>query len=289
MLQTLGSSLISGLLLGGVYAAMAVGFSMALGMANTLNLAHAAIVLVSTYLAYVSVTLFGIDSAAALIALVPVMFLVGHVLYRHLISPTLRRSDDATLSTAMLTLGLTMILENVLSLIFSPTAKMMPTSYSGQSVSIFGILVQVNHLVAFGLSVVCVLLVYLVVHQTMLGKAMQALAQNRDGARLQGIREEQVSALAFAIGTATTAVAGVASSLIWAFTPNSHFEWLLWVLLVVVIAGAGTVRGTLYAGLIIGSVIGITGALLPNIWLNLVLFGSLIVVLLLRPTGLFRT
>lgn len=289
MLSSLGPSLVSGLLLGGVYAAMSVGFSLAMGSAHTLNLSHTAIALVCTYLAYFGMRLYHVDPVLSLVVLAPAMFAFGLAMYRGLIRPTVTRSKDPVMATAVLTLGLSVIIENALSLAWTPNAKLITTPYSGKAVNLAGIPVQISHLIAFAVSAACVTAIYVFLHKTTTGKAIQAIAQNEEGARLQGIQVARTSALCFAIGTATASVGGVCAALLFAFTPVSYFEWLLWVFLVVMVAGVGAIRGTLFTGLIFGAVIGIIGALIPNVWLNLVLFGCLIITLLVRPTGLFRT
>lgn len=286
---TLAASLAAGLMLGGVYAAMSVGFSLAMSTAHTLNLAHTALALIASYLAYFASKGLGVDPLVSLLILVPVMFATGWGLYRSLVQPTVRRSKDPAMATAVLTMGLSIVIENLVSVAWTPNARLITTPYSGKAWIIAGVPVQISHVVAFAVAVACVAAVYLFLHRTSPGRAVQAVAQEPDGARLMGIRVDRISALAFAVGTATAGAGGVAAALLFAFNPVAYFEWLLWVFLVVVVAGAGAIRGSMFSGLLIGLVIGVAGALIPNVWMNLVLFGGLIVVLLVRPVGLFRT
>jgi len=289
MAISLATSLIAGLLLGGVYAAMSVGFSLAMSTAHTLNLSHTTIALIASYVAYFGSKRLGLDPLVSLLLLLPAMFALGLALYYTLIRPTVRRSRDPAMATAVLTMGLSIVIENLISVAWTPNARLITTPYSGRAFTVGGATVQISHLIAFAVAVVCIGLVHLFLHHTSEGRAVQAIAQDPDGARLQGIQVTRISALAFGVGTATAAAGGVTVALLFAFNPTAYFEWLLWVFLVVVVAGAGAIRGTLWAGLIIGAIIGLSGALIPNVWLNLVLFSGLILVLLVRPSGLFRS
>lgn len=285
---TVWTSVVSGLLVGGVYSAMAVGFSLAMGTAHTLNLAHTSLGLVCAYLAYFATRLLHVDPVLSLVAILPAMFVLGLGIFRALVEPTVKKARDPALATAVLTLGLSIVVENLISLVWTPTAKLITTGYSGKAIVLAGVPVQVSHLLAFGVAVLAVIGVYGFLHFTHPGRAVQAVAQNRDGAMLQGIRVGRVTALAFALGTATAGVGGVSLALLYAFNPVAYFEWLLFVFLIVTIGGAGAVLGSLYSGLIIGLFTGVAGAFIPQAWNNVVLFGLLILVLLIRPAGLFR-
>lgn len=289
MTDVLITSLLSGLLLGGVYAAMAVGFSLVMGSSRALNLSHPSFALVCAYLSYFLAKWLNIDPILTLLVLVPLFFGMGLGVHWLLIQPLTARNREPGMSAAILTLGLATVLENLMSLAWTPNARLITTAYSGKAINLWGVPLQISHLLAFALSVACVSAVYLLLNTTRIGRAIRAIAQEPDGARLQGIQVTLTARVAFALGTATAAVGGVAAALLFAFSPRASFEWLIWTLLVVVIAGAGSVRGVLITGLIIGAIIGIVGAALPHAWLNPVLFGCLIAVLLVRPAGLFRS
>lgn len=282
------TSLVSGLLIGCAYAGAAVGLSLAMGMARVFNLAHTAFGLTCGYLAYFLLNTAGIDPLVAAGLLAPLLFLAGLALWPTLFRPTVRGVGDPALSTSILTLGLAMVLENTISKIWTPNPRVITTPYSNQAINLLGLTAQGSLVVAAALGLALVLALYWFLNKTFLGLAIQAVAQEPDGARLVGIRAEFMSMLVFALGMATAAIGGVGLAMIYSFGPASYFDWLLTVLLIVVVGGAGAVLGTLASALAVGLVLGLGGALLPQAWNSLVLFGLLVVILLLRPYGLFR-
>lgn len=282
------TSLLSGLLIGCAYAGAAVGLSLAMGMARVFNLAHTAFGLTCGYLAYFLLITAGIDPLVTTGLLAPLLFLAGLALWPTLFRPTVRGVADPALSTSILTLGLAIVLENTLSKIWTPNPRIITTPYSNQAVNLFGLTAQGSVLVAAVLGLILVLALYWFLNKTYLGLAIQAVAQEPDGARLVGIPSESISMVVFALSTGTAAIGGVGLAMIYSFGPASYFDWLLTVLLIVVVGGAGAVLGTLVSALAVGLVLGLGGALLPQAWNSLVLFGLLVVILLLRPYGLFR-
>jgi branched-chain amino acid transport system permease protein len=282
------TSLISGLLLGCAYAGAAVGLSLAMGMARVFNLAHTAFGLACGYLAYFLLTTRGIDPLVAAGLLAPLMFLAGLALWPTLFRPTVRGVADPALSTSILTLGLAIVIENLLSKVWTPNPRVISTAYSNQAVNLLGLTAPASVVIAAGLGLALVLGIYWFLNRTFLGLAVQAVAQNPDGARLVGIRAELMSMLVFALSVGTAAVGGVGLAMVYSFGPASYFDWLLTVLLIVVVGGAGAILGTLAAALTVGIVLGLGGALLPQAWNSLILFGMLLIILLLRPYGLFR-
>ncbi len=282
------TSLVSGLLLGCAYAGAAVGLSLAMGMARVFNLAHTALGLTCGYLAYFLLTAVGIDPLVTAGLLAPLMFLAGLALWPTLFRPTVRGVADPALSTSILTLGLAIALENLLSKIWTPNPRIITTPYSNQALNLLGLTAQGSLVVAAALGLTLLLALYWFLNKTFLGLAIQAVAQEPDGARLVGIRAELVSMLVFALSVGTAAIGGVSLAMIYSFGPASYFDWLLTVLLIVVVGGAGAILGTLASALAVGLVLGLGGALLPQAWNSLILFGLLLVILLLRPYGLFK-
>ncbi len=278
---------VSGVLLGGVYVSATIGLSLAMGMARTFNLAHTAVGLVCGYLAYTLLTALGVDPLLSLVVLVPAMFLVGMLLWRVLLAPALKRTIDPPLSTSILTLGLAIAIENTASRIWTPNPRVLHTAYADAAVHISGITIQATYAIGAALALLLVAGLYWFLNYTLRGLAIQAVAQETDGALLQGIDAERVSMFAFALSTATAAVGGVSLAMVYSFMPAVYFDWLLIALLLVIVGGAGTVLGTAVSGVIIGVVLGLGGAVLPQAWSNIILFSLLVVILMVRPYGLF--
>ena len=278
---------VSGVLLGGVYVSATIGLSLSMGMARTFNLAHTAVALVCAYLAYVLLTTYGVDPVLSLLLLVPTMFLVGMGLWKVLVATALKRTIDPPLSTSILTLGLAIAIENAASRVWTPNPRVLHTWYSDEAVHFSGITIQATYAIGAVLAILLVVGLYWFLNYTVRGLAIQAVAQETDGALLQGIDAARVSMSAFALSTATAAVGGVSLALIYSFMPAVYFDWLLIALLMVIVGGAGTVLGTAVSGVIIGFVLGLGGAVLPQSWSNIILFSLLVFILMVRPYGMF--
>jgi branched-chain amino acid transport system permease protein len=146
-----------------------------------------------------------------------------------------------------------------------------------------------THLVGFGLSLVGILLISLFLHKTHIGKAVQATWQEPEGAALVGIDLHRVSRIAFGLAISAAGAGGIAMAMMYAFDPAMHNLWLIFVFLVVIVGGVGSVFGTALAGLLIGIITGLCMAWVPYHWINAITFGILMIVLLIRPHGIFRT
>jgi branched-chain amino acid transport system permease protein len=284
----LGQSLVSGLLIGGVFALIGVGFSLTWGILRVINLAHAAFALLAAYISYWLLILYGIDPLVSLVGIVPLLFFLGVGLHETLIKQLNKRALDITAASVVMTAGLSAVLENTMIALWTSDPRVIVTSYSGKALFVGDISLSVSHLIGFGLAILTIVAVYFFLHNTYIGKAVRAVWQDREGAALSGIDLGRVTAIAYGIAMATAGVGGVALTLVYAFDPMAHFMWLITVFLVVIVGGVGSVLGSAAAGLLVGLIMGISGVLLPFAWLNLVLFSALIVVVLFRPTGLLR-
>jgi branched-chain amino acid transport system permease protein len=281
-------SIVSGLLLGGTFAVLAVGFSLILGVARVVNLSHPVFALVGAYITYWLLALYGWNPLLSLLLVVPALFLLGIIMERTTIRETSRRTRDLTSASLVLTFGVTIIVENLLLSICKATPRLVTTSYSGKSFFLGGVALPANFLVSFALAVVTVTAVYLFLHHTFLGKAARAVWQDRDGAVLMGINIDRVTAATYGISFATAGVGGTCMSLMYSIEPSTHWAWITFVFAIVIVGGVGSIVGTAVASLMIGLIIGLSSALIPLTWINLVLFGIIIVLLLVRPTGLIR-
>lgn len=280
-------SLISGLLLGAIYALLAVGFSLAWGSMKVMNISHAAFAVLGAYLAYWLFVLFKIDPLFSLPLIVVLLFILGGIVYRLFIRPVMK-AKEPLMASMVVTFGLAIVVENLMSFFWRPDPRILKPSYTGSSFFIGEIAISQGPLIGFALAAVAITLLYLFLHNTFTGKAVQATWQNSVGAALVGVNMEHVSLITFGLSIASAGVAGVAMAFIYAFYPPVQMLWTLFVFLVTIVGGVGSLLGTASAGLIIGFVIGITAAFLPFIWVNVLLFGLLLLILLLRPRGLFQ-
>jgi branched-chain amino acid transport system permease protein len=180
------------------------------------------------------------------------------------------------------------VLENGMSSLWKPDPRVLNTVYTGKSLALGSVALPLASLISAGLAVLTIGAIYFFLYHSYSGRAVTAVWQDREGAALAGINLRWVTALAYGVAIAAAGVGGVAMSLVYTFSPATHFSWLIYVFLVVIFGGVGSVLGAGLAGLIIGLVIGVAGNFVPYTWVNLVLFVMLILLLLVRPRGLMR-
>lgn len=280
-------SAISGLLMGGIFALLGVGFSLSWGVMRVINIAHAAFGILAAYIAYWGLTLYGIDPILSLGLSLPLLFATGLIIHRFLIQP-ITRAKDIVVASMILTFGLAILLENLMLFAWSPDERLITTSYSSQSIFLGEIIIKISNLLGFILSIVGIGAIYLFLYHTHIGKAVRATWQEPEGAALQGINLRRVSMVAFGLAIASAGGGGVAMAYMYSFNPPAHNLWLIFLFLVVIVGGVGSVIGSAVAGLIIGLITGLSGVFFPYQWVNVFLFGLLMGILLIKPEGLFK-
>lgn len=281
-------SVVSGLLVGGIYALLGVGFSLTWGVMKVINIAHATFGILAAYIAYWGLTLYGIDPILSLLLSVPLFFCAGLVIYRFLIQP-ITRARDIVVASMILTFGLAIVLENAMLFAWEPDERLITTAYSSKAVFLGEIVIKVSSLLGFALSILGISAIYLFLHRTHTGKAVRATWQEPEGAALQGINLGRVSMITFGLALASSGAGGVTMAYMYSFSPPAHNLWLIFLFLVVIVGGVGSVIGSAVAGLLIGLIIGLSGAFFPYQWINVILFGLLMVILVVKPEGLFKT
>ncbi|MDI7260653.1 MAG: branched-chain amino acid ABC transporter permease [Thermodesulfobacteriota bacterium] len=280
-------SIVSGLLMGGIFALFAVGFSLTWGVMKVINIAHAAFGILASYIAYWGLTLYGIDPILSLILSLPLLFVTGLLTHRVLIQP-ITRSKDIVVASMILTFGLAIVLENIMLFAWSPDERLITTAYASKAIFIGDIIIKVSNLLGFTLSMLGIGAMYLFLYHTRTGKAVRATWQDPEGAALQGINLRRVSMITFGLAIASAGAGGVAMAYMYSFNPPAHNLWLIFLFLVVIVGGAGSVIGSAIAGLMIGLITGLSGAFFPMQWINVLLFGLLMGILLIKPEGLFK-
>ncbi|MGD0662213.1 MAG: branched-chain amino acid ABC transporter permease [Syntrophorhabdales bacterium] len=281
-------SVISGLLLGGIYALLSVGFGLTWGTMKVLNISHAVFAVLGAFIAYWLFVKAKIDPLLSLPFLAAVMFLVGAIVYKLAIRPV-TKAKDVVMASMVATFGVATVVENLMSFFWRPDPRVLKPVYSGSSLFIGNVAISEGPLVGFAMSLCSIALLYWFLHRTYTGKGVQATWQNPTGAALVGINPERVSLITFGLSIASAGVAGVAMAMIYAFYPSVQSVWTLFVFLVTIVGGVGSVIGSGLAGLLIGFIIGVSAAFLPFVWTNVLLFALLLVVLLLKPEGLFAS
>lgn len=277
---------ISAILLAGLYATMAYGLGLIYGVLRVVNLAHGGVIMAGAYLGWIFYGRLGLDPYLSLPLVVAVTFGLGVAMYRLLVRH-LPRGPAGGPASLLLLFGVWLVLRNVAYLAFTGNDQAIRTSYSTRSVVFLGSHFAVNRLAVLVVAVVTPALLHLLLKRTHLGRAIRAVAQNPDSCTLVGVDVERIYSLTFGIGTALAGLAGLLSATIFAFNPASGSSELLKSFVVVVLGGLGSVFGLGLAALILAGVEVFAILVLPSYLTAAVGFVMLVLVLVLRPGGLF--
>jgi branched-chain amino acid transport system permease protein len=284
LLNELATPLVMGVLLGGLYAVIALGLSLVFGVIKEINIAHGDLVILGSYFGYVAMTVFGIDPILSLVAGMPILFGLGFVIQKYLLNRAFKISMDATLIIAF---GLSLVLQNTYQLIWTPMARGLTTSYALKSFSAGPIHMPLVYLLDFLAALAVMVFVHLFLKKTYLGRAIRAAAQDRRTAHLMGINTDRVYAYTFAISMALAAVAGIFLGLTFSFTPISGMSFLIIALGVVVLGGMGSIVGTFVGGITFGLAQTLGGYFFGVAAQMLVAYVMVLVVLAVIPRGIF--
>ena len=284
----IASIVINGLVLGGLYALVALGLNLQFGISRILNLAYGATVVLSAFGAYSAHSLALGGPLAALTVILPLAFLLNAAVYRLLMRPLIRRArtpGDLESDSILSTFGLAFVIEGAILAIWG--GNLYSYSYLATPLSVGGASLGANRVLAFLVAIVVAIAVYLWLRGTRLGTAVRAMAVNPAAAPLVAIDRERFGLVVFAAGGTLAALAGVLISTFLTFYAAMGVSFTMKALIVVVMGGVGNVAGGLVAGLLLGVVESLTTGLLDASLTLAVNFGLLLLVLLLRPQGLF--
>lgn len=281
-------AIFAGLFVGLAFAVLAVGFTLMWGAIDVINVSHAAFGILGAYLGYYANTRFGVDPLLALIGIVPLFFAIGYAFYAILVQRLIAQTDEVAFASLVLTLGLMFALENSMVSLFSADPRLTKTPYTAVTYYFVGTPIPGGRLVGGVLAVATLVGVYLFLTRTYTGRAVRAVSENPEGAALCGIDRHRVSGITAGISFATAGIGGVALSLFYSFDPSTQLSWLVNVFLVTVFGGIGSVVGSGIAGVFTGFVTEFSALVLPYEIVDMVLFGILFAILLIRPEGLIQ-
>ncbi|WP_340162287.1 branched-chain amino acid ABC transporter permease [uncultured Hoeflea sp.] len=277
-------SVLNGLTTGGLYALVALGLTLIYGVLHIINFAHGALLMLGLYAVYFLNVQFGIDPYVALLIVPPAMFALGYALQRGIIGRASHGRDENIL---LVTLGLSIIIENLSLYFFRSDTRTVDTPYSFDVVEIFGAFLPYPKVVAFIGALVTAALLWLLMSRTDLGRAIRALAKERKGAQLVGINADHVFAMSFGLGVACLGVAACLLLPSYYVNPQVGGGFVLIAFTIVVLGGMGSFVGALIGGLIIGVVEALGGLFLGESLGQIGIFLIFILVLIFRPKGLF--
>lgn len=274
-----------GLLLAGVYALAGSGLVLVFGVMRIIDLSRGAFLVMSAYLAWYFFTKVGIDPILSLAIGGPILYVLGLGTYKYLLRGMPRGREGLAFSV-IITFGLGLFLQNLLSYIFTAYFKTVNTSYAVESITLAGVLLPVTKVYASIIASVALVGLFLFLWKTRTGTALRATVQNRDAAQLVGVDVERISMLAFGINALTAAAAGSVISIISGFYPNTGQVWIVKLLAIIMLGGLQSMGGLLVASLVMGVVESLSGVYISVSWTPLIFAATIIAVLLFRPQGL---
>lgn len=277
----LAQLIVFGLLLGGIYGLVALGLTMIFGVMDVINFAHGAFMVVAMYTVWYVSGVLGLNPMLFIPLAVVVLFVLGIVIHLGTIAPIMEAPQENQL---IVTFGVLLILVSTVEMVFTPD----PQNYDLDlgSIELMGVFVPEGQLYAMVIAILAVIGTWLFLQRTMLGRAIRATADNRDGAQYVGINVPKIDYLTFGIGAALAGLAGAAIPLFQTFDPYLGDRWLINAFVVVVLGGLGSFPGALLGGMIIGFVHVFGIFYLSGSFYQVVIFGIFIIVLLIKPEGL---
>jgi branched-chain amino acid transport system permease protein len=277
-------AVINGLMMGAVYALVALGLTLIYGVLHIINFAHGALLTAAMFGAYFAHSLLGLDPYAAAVVLTPLFFGLGYALQRFVIGPA---SHGEERNVLLVTLGLAVVIENGLLYAFRADTRTVNLDYAFNVVDLGFAFIPVPRIIAFVVVLILALILWAVLSLTDTGKAIRAVAKEKLGAELTGIDVAHIYAVTFGLGTACLAIAACLLIPTYYVNPHAGNAFVLIAFTIVVLGGMGSVAGALLGGLFIGVVESLAGLYLGESLGQIGIFVIFILVLLLRPNGLF--
>ncbi len=276
-------SVLSGVLVGGVYALIGIGLTMIFGVMRVINFAHGDLLMLGMYATWWVFTKTGIDPYLSIVITAPVLFLWGALLQRAFVQRILGSLPQ---NQILLTIGLGLVMRNMMKLIFTSDYQILTTSYSSSSYQVAGLSISQPLLFSFLVTAAITAVLYFFLMKTDTGQAIRATAQDREAAQLMGINVTRTSVLAFGLGTALAAIAGALLAPTYYIFPDVGAPFTLKAFVVVVLGGMGSVVGATLGGVLIGVTESLGGAFVAGGLKDLLVYVFFLLVLLFKPAGL---
>ncbi len=277
-----------GIFAGSIYGVAAMGLALVFGVMKILNIAHGELVMIGGYVGFWAFRSMGIDPFASLIIVIVALFALGMVLDRIVYRHVVRLEGEAKIKNSLLvSFGLGLVLQNLALWVFTGDERSVQVSYAGDGLDIFGVLLPWTRLGTLAIVLIIALALHFFLRKTYPGKAILATAEDYESAGLAGINIDRVYMLTFALGAALAGVAGQFVTFTYALAPSIGMFWTLKAMIVIVLAGTGSILGALPAGILLGVVEALSGAYLAQTYKEVVGLIIFLLVLLLRPQGLF--
>ena len=283
-LTIIGAAVINGILMGGIYTLVASGLTLIYGVLHIINFAHGSLLMVAMFGVFYLVTKLGVDPYLSLFITMPTMFVMGSVLYKYFIGKLSYGKDENIL---LITLGLSIVIENLALMFFTGDSRTISMSYSDKMFEVGPLLVGMPKVISFIAAMVMCGLLGIFIAKTDTGRAIRAVAKERMGARLVGIDVDKVFAISFGLGMATLGAAASLLMPIFYVSPTTGHVFVMVAFTVVVLGGMGSFLGAVVGGLIVGLTESFGGLYLGESLGQIGISLIFILILLFRPSGLF--
>jgi len=277
--------LIYGVIAGAMYVLMAVGFSLVWGIMGLLNFSHGEFYMLGGYLTYYLFTLFHINPFVSVFFAIAILFLFGSGLFGTAIYP-ISKKPNWDINAIILTLGIGICLQNMALMVFGERYKGMPGFFKA-NLKFWGVVIGVDRLMILVIGFVLIFALLVFVKKTITGLSIQALSQDNNAALLMGVHKRRIYTVTFGVSVALAGAAGGLLAPIYFIYPTVGFTPILMAFAVVILGGLGSVKGAIYAGFLTGIIESFTILFLSAVWKDIIIFSLIIVILSLRPTGLF--
>ena len=281
-------TIVSGLLIGGIYGLIGIGITLIMGVIGIINLAHGQLMMVSMYVTFVLWKFFGIDPYISLFISMPVLYVLGALIQKLFLNPLLKVDTILPQNQVLMTVGVGMVLTETMRLVFSADYKSVQTGYTSSSMYLGGISFNTPMVVAFGIACVLTLFMFVFLLKTDLGKSVRATAQNKEAARLMGVNAGRITILTFGIGSALVAAAGTLLLPIYYLFPAIGAQFTTKAFVITILGGMGSAIGAIFGGVVLGVAESLGATYLSMALKDVVGMVIFILVLIFLPGGLKR-
>jgi len=278
------NAIISGLGIGGLFAVTALGLSLAFGVMRLINIAHGEFMVLGGYVAFFLGQVAGLDPLVSVLIAVVAAAVVAYPLQHFLLTPVMSRGAGAPL---LITFGISVVLQNLFIQFFYPEVRSLSAGYSQANFTVGTITVPIIYLISLGIGVVVLAVAHVAITRTTFGRSLRASAEDAAAAAVVGVNVRRVHALTYAVAAAAAAIGGILVGLMFSFSPTSGITWLITGFAVVVLGGAGSIKGTLLGGLILGLIQSLGATFTGDGWRTFIGYVVFLIVLSVRPQGLF--
>lgn len=282
-MTTVGQLVLSGILIGSIYALMSIGLTLIFGVLRIVNFAHGEFLMIAMYGVWAITRYFGLNPYFSIAAVVPAMFLFGALIYRLIIRPGL---DKPHLVVVFATMGLSILMQNVALLLFSADLFDVPPMLGGRSFTIGPFYAKPELLIGFGVAVACTLALRFMLNATYFGKAVRATVQDGEAAQLMGIPVPRIFLITFAAGSALVGLAACMMMPLFSVFPTVGLNFVLIAFVIVVLGGMGSIEGALLGGICIGIVQSLSSYYIAPAVGQMFFFILFLLVMVFRPAGL---